>query len=197
MSEHVTDWLNAYLDGELKGHRLHQVERHLVDCQECRAELESLQDVSALLHEVPAPEFISSERFAAQVNLLLPHEKPRSTKRKVQEAGWWMIPVGLLMLWIVFGAFDAVGDLVRAADRLGILNGAPAWVVQSFSEEAVWTEALGSIGLLSGNSLAWVEVTELFTRNTLPQFAWQAAIALLYLSWIVIWWARQRRRRRG
>lgn len=197
MSEHVTDWLNAYLDGELKGHRLHQVERHLVDCQECRAELESLQDVSALLHEVPAPEFISSERFATQVNLLLPHGQPRSTKRNVQEVGWWMIPVSLLMLWVVIGSFEVVGDLVRAADRLGMLNDAPAWVVQSFSEEAIWSEALGDVGLLSGNGLAWVEVTELFTRNTLPQFIWQAAIALLYLSWIAIWWARQRRRGRG
>ena len=26
MSNHVTEWLNAYLDGELKGKRLHQVE---------------------------------------------------------------------------------------------------------------------------------------------------------------------------
>ena len=197
MSNHVTDWLNAYLDGELKGHRLHQVEAHLADCPECLAELESLQDVSDLLHEVPTPEFISSERFAAQVNLLLPHEQPRTPKRNVQEVGWWLIPVSLLMLWVFIGTSEAVGDVVRMADRFGLLSNAPAGLVQRFSGQAVWSDVLGNFGLLSGDGLAWAEGTELFTRHTLPQLVWQAAIALLYLSWIVIWWARQRRRERG
>lgn len=197
MSNHVTDWLNAYLDGELKGHRLHQVEAHLADCPECLAELESLQDVSDLLHEVPAPEFISSERFAAQVNLLLPHEQPRTPKRNVQEVGWWLIPVSLLMLWVIIGTSEAVGDVVRMADRFGLLSNAPAGLVQRFSGQAVWSDVLGNFGLLSGDGLAWAEGTELFTRHTLPQLVWQAAIAMLYLSWIVIWWARQRRRERG
>lgn len=197
MSNHVTDWLNAYLDGELKGHRLHQVEAHLADCPECLAELESLQDVSDLLHEVPTPEFISSERFAAQVNLLLPHEQPRMPKRNVQEVGWWLIPVSLLMLWVFIGTSEAVGDVVRMADRFGLLSNAPAGLVQRFSGQAVWSDVLGNFGLLSGDGLAWAEGTELFTRHTLPQLVWQAAIAMLYLSWIVIWWARQRRRERG
>ncbi|HNA90583.1 MAG TPA: zf-HC2 domain-containing protein [Anaerolineales bacterium] len=197
MSNHVTDWLNAYLDGELKGHRLHQVEAHLADCPECLAELESLQDVSDLLHEVPTPEFISSERFAAQVNLLLPHEQPRTPKRNVQEVGWWLIPVSLLMLWVFIGTSEAVGDVVRMADRFGLLSNAPAGLVQRFSGQAVWSDVLGNFGLLSGDGLAWAEGTELFTRHTLPQLVWQAAIAMLYLSWIVIWWARQRRRERG
>ena len=29
MSNHVTEWLNAYFDGELTGRKLHQVEEHL------------------------------------------------------------------------------------------------------------------------------------------------------------------------
>ena len=68
MSKHMTEWLNAYLDGELHRDRLHQVEEHLAECETCRAELEALQNLSGLLHEVPAPEFISTERLAAQVN---------------------------------------------------------------------------------------------------------------------------------
>ena len=63
MSNHVTEWLNAYYDGELKGKRLQQVEEHLIECEACQAELESLQGLSALLQEVPAPEFPSPERF--------------------------------------------------------------------------------------------------------------------------------------
>ena len=48
MSNHVSEWLNAYLDGELKNGRLHQVEEHLATCEACQAELESLQGLSAL-----------------------------------------------------------------------------------------------------------------------------------------------------
>jgi anti-sigma factor RsiW len=81
MSKHITEWLNAYLDGELHGSRLHQVEIHLTECQVCQTELESLERLSSLLQEVPAPEFTSPERFAAQVNLLLPHEQSGNDDR--------------------------------------------------------------------------------------------------------------------
>jgi hypothetical protein len=197
MSNHVTEWLNAYLDDELKNGRLDQVEKHLAECEQCQAELESLQNVSSLLHEVPAPEFISSERFASQVSLRLPHEQPKATKRKAQEMGWWMIPVSLLMLWVFIGTFEVVGDVISTADRLGLLNGAPTWAAIGSSDGAVWSGRLGDFGLLSGDSLQWAELTESFTRNKLPQIILQAAIALLYLSWIAIWWTRQRHREHG
>jgi predicted anti-sigma-YlaC factor YlaD len=199
MSNHVTEWLNAYLDDELKNGRLDQVEKHLAECEECQAELESLQNVSSLLREVPAPEFISSERFASQVSLRLPHEQPRATKRKAQEMGWWMIPVSLLMLWFFIGTVEVVGDVISTADRLGILSlgDTPTWLATGSSSGAVWSGTLGEFGLLSGDSLQWAELTESFTRNNLPQIVLQVAIALLYLSWIAIWWARQTRREHG
>src|SRR5574341_536503 len=99
MSNHVTEWLNAYFDGELHGNRLQQVEEHLAGCVACQMELDSLHNVSQLLQEVPTPEFPSSERFAAQVNLLLPKRPAAATGGKLFEFGWWMIPVGLLAVW--------------------------------------------------------------------------------------------------
>jgi hypothetical protein len=53
MSNHVTEWLNAYLDDELKNGRLHQVEKHLAECTECQAELESLQNY--IVREIRIP----------------------------------------------------------------------------------------------------------------------------------------------
>ena len=197
MSNHVKEWLNAYLDGELKNGRLHQVEAHLAECPECLAELESLEDLSNLLHEVPTPEFISPDKFAAQVNLRLPHEHPKTAKRSVKEIGWWMIPVSLLMLSVFIVTSQMVADVVTTAGRFGLLNGAPVWLVQVFSEEAVWTGTLSEFGLLSGNGLQWAAQAEAFTRNTLPQIIWQVAIALIYLSWIVIWWVRHTRSEHG
>jgi predicted anti-sigma-YlaC factor YlaD len=193
----MTEWLNAYLDGELKGGRLHQMEGHLAECRECQAELQSLQNLSSLLREMPAPEFTSSERFAAQVSLRLPHEQPSVSKRKAQEVGWWMIPVSLLILWIFMGTSEVVSHVISTANEFGLLNNTPSWLVPGSSSGAFWSGTLGEFGLLSGNSLEWAELTEIFTRNTLPQLTLQVSIALLYLSWIAIWWARHMRRERG
>ena len=55
MIEHVSEWLNAFLDGELNGLRLRQVQDHLVSCAACRAELEELQRLSQMLKEAPSP----------------------------------------------------------------------------------------------------------------------------------------------
>jgi hypothetical protein len=187
----MTEWLNAYLDGELKNGRLHQVEKHLAVCEECRAELESLKGLSSLLREVPTPEFTPSERFASQVSLRLPHARPGVTKRKVQEVGWWMIPVSLLLLWVLIGTSEAVGDMVLTASRFGLLNlnDVPAWVTPD-SAHASFSGTLGNFGVLGGKSLQWAEYTENFTRNNLPQVVLQVSIALLYLGWMAIWWAR-------
>ena len=94
MSNHVSEWLNAYFDGELTGKLLHQVEDHLAECEACQAELDSLEGLSELLHDVPAPEFTPADRFAAQVNLRIPHKQVVISRKQVMEAGWWMI--GLL-----------------------------------------------------------------------------------------------------
>ena len=72
MNGHVTPWLATYHDGELKGRRLRQVEAHLAECATCRAELNELQCLSALLHESPvAEDLLPPERFVAQVGLRL------------------------------------------------------------------------------------------------------------------------------
>jgi hypothetical protein len=55
------------------------------------------------------------------------------------------------------------------------------------------TSTLGQFGMLQGNSLRWAETTESFTRGLFPQIVLQAAVAMLYLTWIVVWWTRQTR----
>lgn len=192
MSDHVREWLNAYLDGELQGGRLHQLQGHLAECEACRAELEALQGLSALLHEVPAAEFPSTERFASQVNLLLPQKRTAAPRRQLLEAGWWLIPIGLLTAWIFFSTTVFVSDMLSAANNFGLLDSNTALLVSDPSAGAYWTSMLGQVGLLEGEALGWAERTESFTRNVLPQFIWQVSIALLYLTWIAVWWTRRR-----
>lgn len=193
MSEHMTDWLGAYMDGELKGARLRQVETHLRECAQCWSELESMRGLSALLHAAPSPQFTSPERFAAQVGLHLPRETPKPAKRNVMEIGWWLIPVCLLLLWTLANTSALVDTAITAASEYGVLNGAPAWLLDGPSREATWTATLAQFGLLNGQSLQWAASLESFSKNELPGIVWQASIALLYLSWIAIWWAHQQR----
>ena len=198
MSNHVTEWLNAYHDGELNSNRLHHVEAHLAECETCRKELESLEGLSSLLHEVETPQLVSADKFASQVNLRLPHERAVvTTEKKVTEIGWWMIPVGLLAAWIFVSTAFIVGDALSVAGNLGLLSGMSSWLASTPSDGIYVSATMGQMGLLSGNSLNWMEATETFTRNSLPQLTLQISIALLYLSWMAIWWARHTRQGHG
>ena len=197
MSNHVTEWLNAYFDGELTGRRLEQVEEHLAECEACQTELDSLQDVSKLLRDAPAPELVSLERFAAEVNLRLPRRQAVISTNRIFEVSWWMIPAGLLAAWVFIGTAFIVSDLVSAAGRLGLLSDLSGWLASAPSNEVYWSTAIGQMGLLSGNGLNWAEATEAFSRMFLPQFALEISIALLYLGWIAIWWARHARQESG
>ena len=194
MSKHVTESLNAYLDGELKGSQLQQVEAHLVACYACRDELEALARLSSLLHEVPAPEFTPPERFAAQVNLRLPHQRASASKNKALEIGWWMIPVGLLGSWIFIGTSSMVSEILSVANNLGLLVGVSDWLVFGSTSQSYWSATLGQFGVLSGNSLDLAISTEALTRSSLPQMMLLISTAILYLAWMAIWWARRWRR---
>jgi predicted anti-sigma-YlaC factor YlaD len=193
MSKHITEWLNAYLDGELRDSQIQQMESHLVECETCRAELESLARLSSLLHEVPVPEFTPSERFAAQVNLRLPRQRPSVPKNRIAEIGWWLVPVGLLASWIFIGTSFIVGDILSTANNLGILGNASNWLALDPASQTYWSAALGQFGVLSENSLGWVLSTETFTRSSLLQIILHVSISLLYLSWLAVWWARRQR----
>ena len=197
MSNHVSEWLNAYFDGELTGKLLHQVEDHLAECEACQAELDSLQGLSELLHDVPAPEFTPADRFAGQVNLRIPHKQVVISRKQVMEAGWWMIPVGLLASWIFISTAFALGDVLLAAGNLGLLSGVSEWLGSVPSNHVYLSTTIGQMGLLSGTGLNWAEATETFTRVSLPEIIIQISIALLYVSWIAIWWARHTRQQHG
>lgn len=197
MSTHVSEWLNAYHDGELHGNRLQHVEAHLAECELCQTELESLESLSGLLHAVPTPEFTPPERFAAQVNLRLPHQQTKVSRKQMLEIGWWMIPVGLLGAWVFIATSNILSDILYEAHHLGLLSSLLNWLAFGSSSTSYWSATLGQFGVLSGNSLNWAEATESVTRMSLPQISLQVSIALLYLSWIAIWWARHQRQQHG
>ena len=194
MSNHVAEWLNAYLDGELHGSRLHEVEAHLAECDVCQAELDSLAKLSTLLQEVPVAEFSPPERFAAQVSLRLPRPKLEVSRKKILEISWWMIPIGLIVTWFFISTLFWAYDVLPVANRFGLLTDVSHWMRFGIPSAASWTSALGQIGVLHGRLLDLAASTEMFTKASLLQIALQASIASLYLSWLAIWWMRYQHR---
>jgi len=192
MSDHVLDLLGAYVDGELHGGQLRKVEAHLDECPPCMEEYYSIQALSATLRAAPIPAFPSPDRFAADVALRLPRTPDKPMRSRALEIGWWMIPVGLVVTWIFVSTTILVSNVVAAAGDFGLLDSASAWLVAG-SSGANYSALLGQFGLLAGNSLEWAEITEALTRTNVSQIFWQVSIALLYLSWLAIWWAHHTR----
>src|SRR5262249_42584861 len=52
-TNHVTELLNDYLDGELSSDQSNIVEDHLRNCPSCQSELNSLRTLVEDLHELP------------------------------------------------------------------------------------------------------------------------------------------------
>lgn len=198
MTEHVINWINAYLDGELHGRRLAQVESHLDECAECRAELASLQALSTMLREAPLPDFPPAERFAANVVLGLPRKPETSPARKALEIAWWLAPVALTAAWVFVQTTLLLSDWIGAAGRLGLLDtSASAWLVPAVPRETLLSALLLQTGLLGGSGVQWLRSVSAFFGSALAQVIWQVSIGLLYLAWIASWWARLGRRGYG
>lgn len=199
MSEHVIDWLNAYLDGELGGSRLHQVEKHLESCPQCQAELESLRGLSALLHSEPLPDaFPTASRFAAQVALRLPTRAvpavPSKNRPSVAAVVWWLAPLGLLAAWAFVQTVFLLSNWIATAGDLGLLGGAAAWLNANGSPSPLPITLLEQVGILQGElASVWNGVEGLLAWGGLGQWLWQLPIALLFLGWLAGWVAWRNR----
>jgi hypothetical protein len=196
MFEHIKEWLNAYHDDELRGARLRQVENHLAECNECQAELDELQELSALLRETaPIGEFISTERFVSNLILNLPRQPEPPQTRKALEIGWWLIPVGVLGIWVFIQVTLSLSSVFLAVSEAGLFGNTFAWL-QSAQPQMEWFATLsnlfgGQLNFTSQIILSTLNDADLFIRNLVGPFLWQVLLAVAYLSWLASWWFRQ------
>ena len=72
--------LNAYMDGELQGNRLRELERHLPVAKPAGTN-SRMRVVSGLLQAAPTPEFMPAGRFVSNLNLSLPRRTGRNYPR--------------------------------------------------------------------------------------------------------------------
>jgi hypothetical protein len=192
MSDHVTQWLGAYLDGELRGALLRQVSNHLENCDHCQAELDEMRGLSALLHEAtPVGEFLPAERFVANLNLNLPRQTEATQTRKVVEIGWWLIPAGVIVTWVFVQVTFQLSALLMTVSNVGLFGDSLAWLSLSGTRQTAWFGLLLNTFGNSAETLALINSIDLFIQDLTRHFFWQAALGLVYLAWLVRWWLGQ------
>jgi hypothetical protein len=196
MHEDLLPLLNAYLDGELHGNRLRELELHLSGCVACRNELKELRLVSARLQAAPAPEFMPAGRFASNLILGLPRLRIGELPTQPGALAWWLVPAGIMAAWFFVQTVFTLTDALTAAQMTGLLGQAARWL--NGGQETIWFTAVSS---LFGNrvgaalpELSLMNTLNVFGVNLLDGFLWQALIALLYWTWFSIWWFRHRPR---
>jgi len=170
MSQHIFEWLPAYHDGELSTGRRQQVEKHLETCPDCRAELQAIADLSALLKTEHSPRLTSPERFAAQVQLRLPHTTPQEIQPDGSMPRWVLgAPLALLVGWAFLQAALIVTALIlNAVQVLGL-------------QKQLWPNWVGVEGLIE-------TAGSLFALN----LGLLVLTASLWCVWLAFWWVWNR-----
>ena len=191
MTRHVIEWLGAYQDGELSQARCQLVEAHLEDCAACRAELEALRGLSALVRQEPAPSpSLSRERFAAQVGLRLPRSSAQPGWRPALRLGWQALPALLVGGWAFVQALGIVAGLVMLALWVG-LGGQS--LSQALAAPAPLTSLSGmfDLPLTFGLPLEWGWIDS-FALLLALQFGAALVVCLLLGGWLAGWWVSRR-----
>jgi hypothetical protein len=175
---------------------LRQVEEHLAGCPTCRAEWVELQNLSALLQNTsPEGEFLSTERFVANLTLNLPRQPAQSQPRQALKLGWWLIPPGLLGTWLfiqITSSLSLVGKVVADSGLLGGNLG----LAQANPLQTQWFAILmnlfGSqiVGPLQG-PLAVLNDADVFIAQLARGLLPQAILAVAYVGWLFVWWLRR------
>ena len=198
MHEEYHPLLNAYLDGELHGNRLRQMQSHLAACADCQNELKELRRISDLLREAPAPEFRPVERFVANLTLSLARRTQTNRPTKPGSLLWWLVPAGLLGAWFFVRTAFVLTDIISVAGATGLLGQANSWL-SGGGQQSIWFAA---VSWLSGSQvspagqamLGLLNAVNVFGGNLLDGFLWQVAIGMLFWGWLAAWWLRRRSR---
>ena len=195
MSDHVTEWLGAYHDGELHGERLRQVEQHLDECTPCQAELDEIRDLSTLLRDTAIDgDFLPTERFVANLALSLPRRSGQPQPRNALKIGWWLIPVGLLGVWLFIDITRSLSFLATLVADSGLLNGNLSWLQGGPLQMRWFTTAMdlfgNQLGGLGQQTLSVLNSVNLFIAQLATGLIPEAILAASYLGWLISWWLR-------
>jgi anti-sigma factor RsiW len=105
--QHVTHLLDEYVDDELSIWRRQQVESHVSECADCRADLSRLQHLANVIADYPLPDSLTAaETFRSQVMLKV--VRRQKTRSPYQAWFWYAVPVGLGSALVILQAIVAL-----------------------------------------------------------------------------------------
>lgn len=192
MSEHITAWLGAYLDDELRGATLRQVENHLSECAACQMELDDLRGLSSLLRETPAPvNFLPRERFVANLTLNLPRQTGTTQTPGLVELGWWLLPLAIFLAWVFMQLTATISAALLTAVNLGLLGEGLSWLWGGAARQSLWFGWLVRLIGEPAGSLALFNTIDMFLRDLFSHYFWQAILGIIYLAWLARSWQKQ------
>ena len=192
MNEHITQWLEAYHDGELHGKQLGRVEAHLKRCTACRADLARLESLTSLLAESPAPAGLkSADQFEAEIRLRIPARPEPTRWGKALRTSWRLAPAALIGVLVFLQTTNLVGLLVTAVLRLApdsMLTNLFAWQARIVPENplALEVEVVGRALVCGLTGICPLGL------GGIGGMLIMLAVGTLYLSWLATWLARQR-----
>ena len=193
MPEHMSDKLNAFLDGELDMRAQSVVLAHLETCQACTDELEALRGVSQILRTAPQPAFMPAESFTERLMLQLPRRE-EALPQKAHSANWllWLAPVIVLGGWIFMQVTLNLSGLITLAGRAGVLEGTLAWAAGS-PQQTQWFAAAqsvveGLLGMQVPSGLSILNDAGLVASSLVTPLLWQAGAAALYWAALALVW---------
>jgi hypothetical protein len=199
MVNHVSEWLGAYHDSELRGARLRQVEQHLAECAACQAELDELRNLSALLQDTPPHgDFLPAERFIAILTLNMPRQSTPHQPREVLKIGWWLVPVGLLGIWLFINITLSLSSVVKLAADSSLLGSNLTWL-QGEPLQMRWFATTmnlfgNQLGAPGRETLSVLNDANMYIIQLAERLIPQAFLAVLYLGWLLSWWLRHLQR---
>jgi anti-sigma factor RsiW len=193
MSDHITEWLGAYHDGELRGGRRRRIEAHLAGCAACRAELAEIRNLSALLADDGLmTDFFPADRFAANLALSLPRRSASPQRRSRFELAWWLVPVGLLLTWVFVDITFSLSSAITVLANTGLFGGEASWLQQAPLRMDWFDAALRLFGDTLGapgvGALRSINNADLLLTRLAERLLPQALLAGAYLGWLLAWW---------
>ena len=197
MSEHVSNILNAYYDGELNPNQMRKVERHLAQCSSCQEAYDDIVSTSAWLHQLPEPEMVPADKMAADIALLLPREQEKPRSQSNSSIIWWIVPIVLFSIWVLAGSTHIVSNVLITANEFGFIAIDPALFTTQSINDLIFSSFIENLSTIVPKDLSWMIETQGFLRESIIRSVINLSIAMLYLSWIAIWRANQNRQGNG
>lgn len=197
MNEHPTQWLEAFLDGELAPEKSAQIADHLGSCEICAGEMAKIERLGSMLREAPRIQ-VDFPPLSLPGRTGIPGTSPISTKTDAGAArthanpprigaGWLAAPLGVMAGWaFIQAALWISGGLLLLDETRQFFIAAPG-------SPSLWQQALSFL-LLPG-PFTWLQTL----LGMLPGgTSWQllsiqiissAACAVLLIGFLAGWFS--------